>query len=161
MMGRTTLPKPWHYSKARKGYDTADSPPKVKTDNSPGEFLTGEIQGKAASAPEERLGIVLNESDEYTGYDFRRIIRAPANVAGSMEIDFWLYRVDGIEILVKVDGDWVHSLPENYKKDNEDYDTLVEYCRYHGLPKPIRIKGSDLETIEQARQTRDEQIFAL
>lgn len=149
----TTLPKPWHYPAAKRSPAAPDiTRPDVAVPDE-GEGLVGEVQGKKASAPEERLARALGENDDYEGFEFRRVIIAPSGVAGSIEVDFWVYHRSGRQILIKVDGDWVHSLPENTKKDKEDYDTLVKYCSRRGLEKPRVVKGSDLSDMEMARQT--------
>jgi hypothetical protein len=120
------------------------------------EVLTGFVQGKDASAPEERLCRGMDRSPYWRGYDFRRIIIAPARTVGSIEIDIWGYRPDGTEQAIKIDGDWVHARPAQVKKDKEDRDRIDNYLTKRGLPRLLVVPGHQLLTQEDADRTANE-----
>jgi hypothetical protein len=146
------LPPPFKYTTRRKAGATARVPrPKLGEEEQ--EVLYGEIQGKRASALEERAARALDKSENWHGYSFRHIIIAPRNTAGSIEIDFVAYNVANEERFIKVDGDWVHAQPKSVKKDKEDRDRINEYLRQRGLPELIVIPGHKLETQDLADQT--------
>lgn len=151
-MPAKALPKQYTYPARRKDGTTARVP-RPKFGEEEQEVLYGEIQGKTASALEERACRALDKSENWHGYDFRHIIIAPKNTAGSIEVDIVAYNVANEPRYIKIDGDWVHAQPKSVKKDKEDRDRINEYLRQRGLPELIVIPGHKLETQDLADQT--------
>lgn len=89
---RTILPSP-HKPRA----DTGEDP----------EVLGGTVQGKKASAPEERWSKTLDDLPSVDGYDFRYTIGAPRGLPGWKELDF-LISSRGLMYAVEVDSNFTH-----------------------------------------------------
>jgi hypothetical protein len=154
-MPAQALPKPYQYPKRRKAGVTARVS-RPQFGELPGENLSGIVQGKDASDLEERFCRAMDADDNWSGYEFRRIIIAPARTVGSIEIDVWAHRRSGEEQAIDIDGEWVHAQPKAVKKDKEDRDRIDEYLMARGLPRLIVVSGRNLQTPEDAKQTVSE-----
>jgi hypothetical protein len=80
--------------------------PRFDTGNEP-ELFVGEVQGKKASQPEERLAKALNKSKSVQGYEFRRTMGAPHGLPGWFELDFTVNK-GGITYAIEVDTEFTH-----------------------------------------------------
>jgi hypothetical protein len=80
--------------------------PRVDTGNQP-EVLEGTVQGKKASAPEERLAKALAKLPSVSGYQFRQTLGAPRGLPGWFEIDF-VIAARGLVYAVEVDSAFTH-----------------------------------------------------
>lgn len=114
------------------------------------ENLTGMVQGKQASAPEERLAQALDRGG--FEYQFRMVIGAPKGLPGWKELDF-LISTDGMLQAVEVDTAFTHR-----NKHTADilHDALVlndkELNSYGTLfPRVLHADGdSELANIDNA-----------
>jgi hypothetical protein len=71
------------------------------------EALSGSVQGKTASAPEERLAKALDKHGIY--YDFRFNFGAPKPLPGWKELDF-LVQTGGLMYAIEVDTAFTHRM---------------------------------------------------
>lgn len=123
--------------------------PKPVTVGENAEGLTGQVDGKSASDIEERFARALDQAG--IGYEFLPVILAPANVAGSVQLDFLIYFGNQL-YPVQIDGDWVHSSAEA-KAHDALQDALVDeyYASYNSGAQPQqRIPGFKLSNQDQA-----------
>ncbi|UOF79216.1 hypothetical protein [Caudoviricetes sp.] len=113
------------------------------------EGLTGQVSGKSASDIEERFARALEKAS--IGFEFLPIILAPANVAGSVQLDFLVYFGNQL-YPIQIDGDWIHSSAEA-KAHDAMQDALVDqyYASYNSGAQPQqRIPGYKLDTQDMA-----------
>jgi hypothetical protein len=94
--------------KPRKPKPILPSPhkPRADTGNEP-ELLGGEVQGKKASAPEERLAKALEKLPSVEGYQFRYTLGAPRGLPGWFEVDF-VVSVHSMVYAIEVDSAFTH-----------------------------------------------------
>ena len=72
-----------------------------------GENLTGQVNGKRASALEERFYRGTTKDSRIQWVRFKSIYGAPSNMFGSIELDFLIFT--GSFYLVQIDGAWIHK----------------------------------------------------
>lgn len=96
--------KAFRFKKVRKP-SVERIPSHVSIQPEEGEVLLGQLMGKEASAPEERLGKALQKAG--INFMFRYVMGAPKGLPGWKEIDF-LVPVNGLVYAVEVDTAFTH-----------------------------------------------------
>lgn len=122
--------------------------PKPISSSETGEALTGLVNGEEASDIEERFARALDKAG--FGYEFLPVIIAPANMAGSIQLDFLVYA--GELYPIQIDGDWIHSTAEAKAHDLlQDALTDQWYASQgQGAQPSQRILGHRLATQDMA-----------
>lgn len=148
-MGRakSVLPKIKIYRPRRLKLDLPAGPKPEIAKEEGGELLTGVIQGKKASAPEERFGKEAQTAPQVELFEFRRPIYAPGFY--KKELDGLLV-IRGIAYAVEVDSEFTHR---NKGESDRLHDAIVlkslEQEGYDVYPNVIHL---DMETdlVDQA-----------
>ena len=119
---------------------------KIRIDKEP-EFLSGQIDGRKASEPEERLA---NASRRYASFSFEFAVNGFRGQPGYKEIDF-LFQRSGAILAVEVDE---MSFIHRGELQGQDPDDLIrlEGLRKLGInvPEIIHIDAAKLATREDA-----------
>jgi len=118
--------------------------PRADTGDEP-EAFAGQVQGKKASMPEERLAKALNKMPVVDSYQFRYTIGAPRGLPGWKELDY-LVSARGMVYALEVDTQFTHR---NKGKADILHDAIVlQDLRRTGMqvfPQVIHLMGeSDL-----------------
>ena len=130
--------KPFQFKVKRKPSLLRPTSPKVPVERVD-EGLMGEVQGKRASAPEERFARALDKAK--IEYYFRWII-GEANTLGSVEVDFVCLTV--VIQPVSILGEYAHA---SYSQKEQDWINEVkinEYFADWGAQPLINIQAVNL-----------------
>ena len=82
--------------------------PRADTGTDP-EVLSGVVQDKKASAPEERLAKALDKLPSVEEYEFRKTLGAPRGLPGWFEVDY-VVASRGIAYAIEVDSEFTHRM---------------------------------------------------
>jgi len=82
--------------------------PRMGTGEQP-EVLSGEVQDKKASAPEERFANTLEKLSSVDGYTFRQTFGAPRGLPGWFEVDY-VVSSRGMQYAIEVDSEFTHRM---------------------------------------------------
>lgn len=105
--------KTFKFKKARR-LQIHDFPDKPSIAPPEGEQLLGVVQGKEASAPEERMANALRKAG--LPFEFRLVVGAPAKgLPGWKELDFLVWK-GGVMFAVEVDTAFTHRNKEQKDK---------------------------------------------
>lgn len=125
--------------------------PSQSADSEP-EQLSGEVQGKKASAPEERMAKAFDKAG--IQYIFRYVVGAPKGLPGWKELDF-VVSANGVMNAIEVDTAFTHR-----NKQNSDvlHDAIIlndRYLRQMGEMWPqVRHVDGDSDLADQQRADR-------
>lgn len=97
--------KAFVFKRVRPHGTIKNMPSFVSIEPDEGEYLSGSVQGKPASAPEERLAKQLDKAGKQ--YVFRYTLGAPRGLPGWKELDF-LVSNSGLLYAIEVDTAFTH-----------------------------------------------------
>ena len=116
------------------------------------EFLSGIVQGLAASDIEERFSRALDKDDRVIGYTFREAVLAGRNLPGQLEVDFMIETAGGEIWPVQVDGEFAHKGASKRQEDALKDTMINDYYRRYGVHPVKRIDGDLLKTQKDANE---------
>lgn len=120
----------------------------------PDEGLTGVVNGRTASALEERFARALDKNKNIQKWWFNVLVQTRFQIPGQYnQVDFFVWMSD-ILFPIEVDGTFVHKSAEQKNKDRERDAVLNPIIRERnpGAQNILRIPGYLLEDQESADQ---------
>lgn len=102
--------KPFRFKPVRRAIKVDLPSFPSQTSETEAEQLTGSVQGKKASAPEERMAKALDKAG--IQYIFRYVVGAPKGLPGWKELDF-LVAANGVMNAIEVDTAFTHRNKAN------------------------------------------------
>jgi hypothetical protein len=109
------------------------------------------VQGQRASDIEERFARALESDRRVEGYIFQPSFIEGRNMPGEIRPDFLVYTM--FRWPVQIDGDYFHKTAAQRAEDKEKDARLNEFLRGSGYMPVERVPGSELQTMEQAKET--------